>query len=120
MRKTLQNRLHELLSVGFRRLIDLNKFLADTYPMLNPRLSLDSHLNYIVSKRTMFQKPIDLCAPNLAVNILANVLHTLYIQRIPEFPKGIALPLFLAITLTVAFIIRKLVNQHHGRIGAES
>lgn len=44
---------------------------------------------------------------NLAVNILADVLHTLYIQAIPEFPAEAMLPLFLFTTLIIALITLK-------------
>lgn len=48
---------------------------------------------------------------NLAANILADVLHTVYIQVIPEFPKGIMLPLFIVMTLTVILFIRKRAHK---------
>jgi len=44
---------------------------------------------------------------NLAVNYLADVLHTLYIQ-IPEFPRILILPLFLFITLIAVVIAKSL------------
>lgn len=44
---------------------------------------------------------------NLAVNFLADVLHTLYVHAIPEFPKNTILPLLLLITLIATLIIRK-------------
>jgi len=44
---------------------------------------------------------------NLAVNYLADVLHSLYIQFIPEFPRILILPLFLFITLIAVVIARK-------------
>jgi len=43
---------------------------------------------------------------NLAVNYLADVLHTLYIQFIPEFPRILILPLFMFITL-IAVVLAK-------------
>jgi len=46
---------------------------------------------------------------NLAVNYLADVLHSLYIQFVPEFPKTVILPLFVFITFAAAvFAMSKL------------
>jgi len=44
---------------------------------------------------------------NLAVNYLADVLHSLYVQFVPEFPKTLILPLFMAITLVAAVFAKK-------------
>jgi len=44
---------------------------------------------------------------NLAVNYLADVLHTLYITYIPEFPTAMLLPLFMIATLVVIILMKK-------------
>jgi hypothetical protein len=44
---------------------------------------------------------------NLAVNYLTDVLHTLYIQFIPEFPRILILPLFTFVTLGAVVLARR-------------
>jgi len=45
---------------------------------------------------------------NLAVNIIADVLHSFYTEAIiPEFPTWIILPLFMTATLVLVSIQRK-------------
>jgi hypothetical protein len=44
---------------------------------------------------------------NLAVNYLADVLHTLYITYIPEFPTATLLPLFMIATLIVIILVKR-------------
>jgi hypothetical protein len=49
---------------------------------------------------------------NLAVNLVADVLHTFYIQIVvPEFPPPLILPLFTVIALAAAICIKKR-NRH--------
>lgn len=45
---------------------------------------------------------------NLAVNLVADVLHSFYVQVIiPEFPSPIILPLFMIATLLTVLIYRR-------------
>jgi hypothetical protein len=45
---------------------------------------------------------------NLAVNLIADVLHTFYVEEvIPEFPPSLILPLFIILTTLVILCIKK-------------
>lgn len=44
---------------------------------------------------------------NLAINYLADVLHTLYMAYIPEFPTAMLLPLFMIATLVVIVLAKR-------------
>jgi hypothetical protein len=45
---------------------------------------------------------------NLAVNLIADVLHTFYAEAIiPEFPSNIALAMLMLSILLVVFLVRK-------------
>jgi hypothetical protein len=49
---------------------------------------------------------------NLAVNLIADVLHTFYAEAIiPEFPSGVILPLFMIATLLLGSIYRMKRKQ---------
>jgi hypothetical protein len=49
---------------------------------------------------------------NLAVNLVADVLHTFYAEAIiPEFPSGVILPLFMIATLLLGSIYRMKRKQ---------
>ena len=49
---------------------------------------------------------------NLAVNLIAEILHSFYIEAIiPEFPAWIILPLLLSATLTAIITCRKLTHK---------
>jgi hypothetical protein len=48
---------------------------------------------------------------NLAVNLIADVLHSFYIEAvIPEFPNRIILPIFILIVTLVVVYTRKLLK----------
>jgi hypothetical protein len=45
---------------------------------------------------------------NLAVNTVADVLHTFYVNvAVPEFPSGMLLPLLMALTVVVLFFLER-------------
>jgi hypothetical protein len=50
---------------------------------------------------------------NLAVNLIADVLHSFHTEVIPEFPAWAILPLFMMATLFAVVAKKKLIRQHH-------
>lgn len=53
---------------------------------------------------------------NLAVNLVADVLHTFYVEMVPEFPTSVIVVLFMVVAAVAVFMRRK--RNLNNRLGA--
>lgn len=101
-------------------LTDISAYNATKYVAYDTTFDEDGDLSCVwMDENYDWGNPIfkDRCGEslNLAVNILADVLHTLYIQIVPEFPNEMLLSLLAFTILVVVLIVQKRANHHHGR-----